>query len=129
MAISTDERYLLNYKMGSAAAKVRLGDKIADAEGLSNDQVSLEHLDSGIEYTHRAIAGGRFTTAGGDANESITVSGLLATDNVWVHIHTKGATPRTLVAYAAGSGAIAVEMSGDPSTDHVLEYLVFRAAS
>jgi hypothetical protein len=140
MAITTEQRDLLNNRFGKVPNTVQLGELIKNAEdsvgadGVTSDKiadgaVSLEHLDAGIAPARICIAAGRFTTAGGDANESITVSGLVATDNVQLHVHTKGATPRTLVAYAAGTGAIAVEMSGDPSTDHVLEYAVFRAAT
>lgn len=97
--------------------------KIADA------QVSLEHLDSGIAPSHYVKYAGSFTTVGGDANEVITVSGCTSSDLAFVGIKTKGGTPRTLVAFAAATDQINVELSGDPSTDHVLVYQVLRAAS
>lgn len=78
-------------------------------------------------YPYAVIAAGTFTTAGGDANESITVSGALSSDLAIVVLKTKGATPRTILTAAAASGAINVEMSGDPSTDHVLSYILLRA--
>lgn len=71
--------------------------------------------------------GGTFTTAGGDASETITVTGALATDIVAVTVKTAGATPRSIVASTAAANAINVTLSGDPSTDHVLQYVVFRA--
>lgn len=131
MAITTEEKYLLNNKAGRVANKVQLGTLIENAEegGLANDAVSLEHLDSGIEFTHRVVAAGTFTTAGGDASESITAAAVTGTDIVVVTVKTAGATPRSVVAATAGSGAIAVTMSGDPSTDHVLQYVALRAAS
>jgi hypothetical protein len=82
---------------------------------------------SAITATHRVIAGGSFTTLGGDASEAITVSGALATDLAIVLVKTAGGTPRSIVAAAAATNAINVTMSGDPSTDHVLTYLLFRA--
>lgn len=77
--------------------------------------------------SHAVVAAGTFTTAGGDASETITVAGALSTDTVSVSVKTAGSTPRTVTAAAAASGSIAVTMSGDPSTDHVLQYHVFRA--
>lgn len=72
------------------------------------------------------VAQGEFTTAGGDANETIPVTGCLETDYALVSIKTNGATPRTLVSYDTDAGSIGVVMSGDPSTDHVLSWMVFR---
>ena len=77
----------------------------------------------------KIVAHGNFTTAGGDANESITASGVVSTDVAFVVVKTVGATPRTVTTAAAGSGSIAVVMSGDPSTDHVLSYVVIRTVS
>lgn len=110
MALSTSSVYLLNNMMGAVAKKVGLGDLLG-----SN--------------SHYVVAAGTFTTAGGDANESITVSGITSSDIAIVVLHTKGATPRTILTAQAGTDAIAVEMSGDPSTDHVLKYMVLRAQS
>lgn len=97
--------------------------------GIADDAVSLEHLDSGIEYTHRVFAAGEFTTVGGDATESITVAGALATDLAFVVLKTPGVSPETIISSAAGIGAITVVFSADPSTDHVVTYQLLRAAS
>ena len=105
------------------AADAVTGDKIED------DAVSLEHLDSGITPSHIVVAAGEFTTAGGDANETITVSGALATDLVHVTLHTKGSSPVTILTASASAGQIDVVMSSDPSTDHVLTYSVLRAVA
>lgn len=85
------------------------------------------YVDGAAAPAFSAIAAGTFTTLGGDASESIPVSGCLATDIVVVTVKTAGATPRSIVAAAAGSNAIAVTLSGDPLLDHVLQYVVFRA--
>lgn len=111
MAISTDQVFLLN-RMNSVAQKVQLGTLI-----------------SNVQPSHVVQYAGSFTTAGGDASESIAVSGVVATDIVVVTVKTAGATPRSIVAAAAGTNAIAVTLSGDPSTDHVLHYVVYRAAA
>jgi len=77
--------------------------------------------------SHVVKYAGEFTTAGGDATESIPAVGALATDLVVVTLHTVGATPRTILTALAVADAITVTMSGDPSTDHVLTYVVLRA--
>lgn len=107
----------------------KLAADAVDNTKLADDAVSLENLDSGIEFAFRAMFAGTFTTLGGDAAESITVTGATDTDIVVVTVKTAGAVPRSIVAAAAGTDTIAVTMSDDPSTDHVLQYVVFRAAS
>jgi len=150
MAITTAEKELLN-KMNSTALKTQLGTLIQNAESgglaagavgstelaadavtnakLADDAVSLENLDAGLEMSHKIVAAGTFTTLGGDASESITAAAVLGTDVVQVSVKTAGGTPREVVAATAGAGSIAVTMSGDPSTDHVLQYVAVRAVS
>jgi hypothetical protein len=72
------------------------------------------------------VGAGKFTTVGGDATESITVTGAIAGDTVLVTVATNGATPRTVTTAVAATDAITVVLSGDPSTDHVLNYAVIR---
>lgn len=189
MTISTDEKYLLNNKMGSIARKVQLGTLIENAESvtageiavaenkiligsasgvgaaqsvsgdatlvasgaltianlavstaklaadavdgtkIADDAVSAEHLDDGILPSHVAKYAGTFTTVGGDAAEAITVTGAAATDIVVVTVKTAGVSPASVVAAAAATNAINVTMSADPSSDHVLQYVVFRAVA
>lgn len=106
-AVSAAKQALLN-RMNLIAKKAGLGDILA--------------LQS-----HKVIAAGAFTTLGGDANEAITVSGMTSSDVAIVTVKTAGATPRTVTTAAAASGQINVVLSGDPSTDHVLNYVVHRA--
>lgn len=73
------------------------------------------------------VAAGEFTTLGGDATESITVTGALSTDIAIVVLKTVGGVARTITTATAATGAITVVMSGDPSTDHVLAYTLLRA--
>ena len=105
MAIMTTAKKALLNKMNRRANKSGLGDLL------------------GVNV----IATGLFTTAGGDGTESITVSGALATDTAIVTVNTVGATPRTVTAAVAASNAITVTLSGDPSTDHVLNYVLLRS--
>ena len=79
--------------------------------------------------SHRLIAAGEATTAGGDATESITVTGALATDLAHVTIHTVGSSPVTILTSLATADALTVVFSADPSTDHVVTYSVIRAVA
>lgn len=69
---------------------------------------------------------GKFTTAGGDATEVISVPGATSADIAVVTLQTAGAVPRTVVRAAAGANNITVTMSGDPSTDHVLCWVLIK---
>lgn len=95
---------------------------------IANAAVSIEHLDTGILYSHRVFAAGSFTTASGSASQTITVASAASTDIAFVVLKTVGGTPRTVLTAAAATGQINVVMSGDPSTDHVLSYQLLRAA-
>lgn len=97
--------------------------------GIKNGAVTKDKLDSGVKESHYVFAAGEFTTAGGDTDETITVADALATDLCVVALHTAGSTPRTIVDSAVAAGQINVDMSGDPSTDHVLTFIVYRATS
>lgn len=112
MSLTAAQKYYFNKITTSIAAKLGLG------------TVLDSHLGS-----HKVVACGRHASVGGDATESIAVSGLLATDEVLVTVHTVGATPRTVTTAVAAADAITVVMSGDPDDDHVLTYLALRAVS
>ena len=94
------------------------------------EQKLLASVKEYLDQASRVVKySGTFTTAGGDATESIPVTGALSTDIVVVTVKTAGATPRSIVAATGASNAITVTLSGDPSTDHVLQYAVLRAAA
>ena len=95
---------------------------------LSAHSLSVAVLRAGGPANFEVFAAGTFTTAGGDVAESITVAGVKASDVCLVQLQTKGAAPVTIDEAICAAGAITVEMSGDPSTDHVLAYVVLRAA-
>ena len=83
---------------------------------------------SGSGALFNVVAAGKFTTVGGDADETLVVAGVLATDTVVASMQTLGAVPVTLLASAPGAGDINFTMSADPGTDHILSYVVYRAA-
>lgn len=131
--VITTEGDLIVGDSGGDAARLAVGaaDTLLKSDGttLSYAKVSLENLDSGITMSHKIIAAGSFTTLGGDATEVITATGATGTDLAFVTVKTAGGTPRSIVAAAAGTNNITVTLSGDPSTDHVLQWQVVRAAS
>lgn len=115
----------------STAANVRtalhaLDTKAQSFLGVRGEELVDRFRDDGVNG-FSIVAAGEFTTAGGDTDETIPVSGALATDIALVTLHTAGGTPRTVVDASASSDQIDVDMSDDPSTDHVLSYLLLRA--
>jgi len=75
------------------------------------------------------VYAGEATTAGGDATETVTVTGALATDIVFANVQTEGSTPVTLDAVAVTADTVTATFSADPSTDHVWSYMVIRAVT
>lgn len=112
MATVTAAKVALLNKMNQIAKKTGLGTLLDSYAG-----------------SHKILAAGTHTTAGGDATESITVSGATSSDIAIVVLKTAGAIPRTITTATAATDAITVVLSGDPSTDHVLSYMVLRAVS
>ena len=76
--------------------------------------------------TKKAIFAGTHTTVGGSASETKTITGLLSTDIVLVSLRQKGATPRTILTAAPTADTLTLVFSGDPSTDHKVDYVIYR---
>lgn len=134
MALSASQIFNLNNRMGKVAKDANLGTVLAAAEAgaagaLPAGSVSLAELASGVAPSHVAKFAGKHTTVGGDATEVIAVAGLLVSDVAIVTVQTAGGTPRSIVASVLTADTITVTMSGDPAADHVLSYVVFRAAA
>lgn len=103
---------------------------VTDDQAYALDRMNKRSRDNNLGTALQTVGlkkKGTFTTAGGDAAETITDADVAATDFVIVVVKTAGSTPVSVVAAAAGSGSISVTMSADPSTDHVLNYFVFAA--
>ena len=64
------------------------------------------------------------TTAGGNAVETIVVTGLKANRPVLVDITQPGAVPRTIVSYKTIQDGVEITFSGDPANDHVISCIV-----
>lgn len=96
---------------------------------LASGSVTLAKLATGITPSHVVKFAGKYTTLGGAASEAQTVTGVAATDIVVATLQAKGATPRTILTAAPTTNTLTYVFSGDPSTDHVISYVVYRAAS
>ncbi len=108
---------------GQIAANAVTSAKILDGN------VTLAKIATAAKPIYHVVGGGIFTSAGGDANEAITAAGCLGTDTAIVWVQKAGATPRTVDTITPGTGSIAVVLSGDPSTDHKLGWIILRAAA
>lgn len=127
-----DGKVLIGNGSGVAAANTLSGDVTVSNAGVTAigaNKVTKAMLASAITPSHVVVYAGEFTTVGGDADEAITVTGAAGTDLVLVSLKTKGSTPRTILTAAAATNAINIVMSGDPSTDHVITYMVLRATA
>ncbi len=104
-------------------------DSIVTTDEIADSAVTLAKLDAGITPSHVVKYAGEHTTVGGAAAEAITVAGVLATDLVVCTLHTVGASPQTILTSVASVDTITATFSADPSNDHVLTYVVYRAAA
>lgn len=105
------------------------GEVIVDG-GISivDGSISIEHLDAGIKPAYIVKFAGKFTTAGGDANETVTVTGALASDIAIATIADNGTNDVTLLQTVAVEDAVNFTLSANPGTDCIINYMVLRAA-
>ena len=76
--------------------------------------------------SHYIAYAGKMTTAGGDATEVATVTGVLSTDVVISDYHTTNDSDKILKVVPTAN-TITWTLSADPGTDHGLNYIVLRA--
>ena len=95
---------------------------------LAAHSLSCVAIRKGGPANLQVFAAGTFATAGGDTAETITIAGVLPSDVCLVQMQTKGASPTTIDEAICAAGNITIETTADPSTDHVFNYVVFRAA-
>jgi len=79
--------------------------------------------------SHYIFAAGIHTTVGGDATETITVTGAATTDIVICKWHTTDDTDTFEYADISAASTITVVLSADPGATHKLAYMVLRAYS
>jgi len=100
------------------------------AKDFNNNEAKLaEKILSGLGTLPSIVASANFTTLGGAAAEAITIAGLLSTDIAIVTVRVIGATPRIVTKAVTTANTLTVTFAGDPSTDHVISYLVLRPAA
>ncbi len=117
---------------GTADAVAMSGDATIAATGavtIAAGAIDKAMLSAGILPSHIVVYAGKFTTVGGDAAEAISVPGVVAGDVALVTVQTLGTGSRTITAAIPATDAINVTMSGDPSNDHILSYMVLRATT
>jgi hypothetical protein len=73
------------------------------------------------------IACGEYTTGGGAALESVSISGVLATDMCLVTLKDDGTNNATIVQAACGADKVDVTFSADPGADEVVTIMVIRS--
>lgn len=113
----------------SAISAAKMASDAVTTVKILNANVTLAKLAAGITPSHVVKFAGKYTTLGGSATEAQTLSGVLSTDVVVGTLQAKGGTPRTILTTAPTTDTITYVFSGDPSTDHVVSYVVYRAAS
>lgn len=113
----------------SNAGALTIAADAVDGTKLADNAVSLEHLDDGVLPSHVVKFGGKHTTAGGDVNEQASVAGVVPTDIVIASVEDDGTNNVTLLTATAGTDVVDFVLSGDPSTDAVISYVVFRIAA
>lgn len=77
--------------------------------------------------SHIIIAQKRQPTIGGSATENFGVTGVIATDDVYIQMRVEGATPVTVLKANTSTDAVTVVFSADPIGDHEIVILVVRA--
>ena len=95
---------------------------------IEKGSVTLALLDESIAPAFVVKFAGQHTTAGGDANETATVTGVLATDIAIATIEDNGTNDVTLLQAAAAANAVNFTLSADPGTDCIINYMVLRVA-
>jgi len=93
---------------------------------IEKGSVTLALLDESIAPAFVVKFAGQHTTAGGDANETATVTGVLATDIAIATIEDNGTNDVTLLQAAAAANAVNFTLSADPGTDCIINYIVLR---
>lgn len=79
--------------------------------------------------SHRLLFAGSHKTAGGAVMEKIALPGLLVSDIAQVTVVALGKTPCLIKAAMPTAGSLHVTFDNDPSSDHALHYIIYRAVA
>lgn len=96
---------------------------------LQNGAVTLAKLGAGVTPVSLIISQGAVASAGGDATEVVSDAAINVGDTAIVWVQKAGTVPRTVDSWVITDNTLTVTLSGDPSTDHTIAYIVFRAAA
>jgi len=110
----------------NAITTAKLAAEAVETAKIKKGSVTLELLDESIAPAFVVKFAGQHTTAGGDANETATVTGVLATDIVIATIEDNGANNVTLLQAAVAANAVNFTLSANPGTDCIINYMVLR---
>lgn len=81
----------------------------------------------GSELSHAVVFAGVATTAGGAAEEDVSISGVLASDVAIAVIKDNGTNNVTLLQTVVDADKLTLTFSADPGNDAVVSYMVLRA--
>lgn len=127
-----DAHILVGNSSGLAADVAMSGDVAIANTGATTIQagaVGLTKLASAVAPSHIVKYAGQHTTVGGAAAEAITVTGLAATDLVFVQMKDDGTGNVTIVNAVPTTNTLTVTFSGNPGNDAVIYYQALRATS
>lgn len=77
--------------------------------------------------SHTLMTAGSHKTTGGGPLEKIPLPGLLPSDLLQVNLASVGKTPCKIVYSNVTGSGIQVMFDGDPGTDHLIQYGIYRA--
>lgn len=107
MAITTEAVNVFNRYFGAVANKYSLGTLLR----LGTPKFAGKHTTTG--------------DASDPYQNTVTLTGLLTTDIVVATVQTPGATPVSLMSATPTANTLTLRFSADPSTDHVVSYVVY----
>lgn len=127
--VATDGEDIVNVTSAGSAVPVTVAPFITSGD-IADGSVTKPKLAAGVQPSHIVKFAGEHTTVGGGLTENITVTGVVAADDLaFCMMMTFGSTPVQLVRAIAGTNVIQVEFSADPSNDHVVGYQVLVGTS
>jgi hypothetical protein len=99
------------------------------------DRISIVTLETNVHDLRNGVSTllsshcykfqGIHTTAGGSATVEILHPGIEGAMNALAQMKTLGETPVSILSCKCEEGKLVIELSGDPSDDHILTYVIF----
>lgn len=108
---------------------VTIANSAVETVMIADLNVTLGKLAAAIAPSHVVKYAGQHTTVGGAAAEAITVTGLAATDLVFVQMKDDGTGDVTIVNAVPTTNTLTVTFSGNPGNDAVIYYQALRATA